>query len=114
MTAIEDLIKLLRECWDVAHSYSASSLGSPNEAACYAIGDRLRVEIDKYVAALLNITKEHPRFYFDGVDYIFEREDDGNNQMICEVRGLGAGILERNAKLVVDALNTYHALNKKV
>lgn len=45
------------------------------------------------------------RFYFDGLNYIFEKEADGNSRMICEVRGVGDGKFEENAKLLVDALN---------
>ena len=49
------------------------------------------------------------RFFYDGQCYIFEREPNGNNQMICEVRGVGAGLEKRNAKLLEDSLNG-HAL----
>jgi len=44
-------------------------------------------------------------FYFDGINYIFELETNGNSRMICEVRGEGDGRFEENAKLIVEALN---------
>lgn len=51
-------------------------------------------------------TVEKPgTYYFDGINYIFFTEADGNSRMICEVRGAGDGKYEENAKLLVNALN---------
>ena len=44
------------------------------------------------------------RFYYDGVNYVFERTPEGD-QMVCEVRGIGAGLETRNANMLVAALN---------
>jgi len=50
-------------------------------------------------------TNKYRPFYFDGINYIFELEPNGNSRMICEVRGEGDGRFEENAKLIVEALN---------
>ena len=48
------------------------------------------------------------RFYFDGISFIFELEDDGNSRMICEVRGEGDGMFKENADMLVEALNSHY------
>ena len=74
---------------------------------------RRRVRVDPWRIAAAPVFQGwriiRERFFYDGQCYIFEREPNGNNQMICEVRGVGAGLEKRNAKLLEDSLNG-HAL----
>lgn len=65
-------------------------------------------------AELQPVTPAEGPYYFDGISYVFKKEADGNSQMVCEVRGAGAGLFEQHAKLIVDSLNCRQSMRAEV